>query len=112
MNPEACVSVISYNVIVSVSMAFNSSITSLNATQMVLHVETFQSTYFAVLSYHYLVHAHPTLQIKYLCYYTNALLVNTGIRNQTFTNSTTNFTGSFILITTTLSGFLMNNTLG
>ena len=101
---EACLSLISYNALLSTSFSFNTTIVSLTASNLQFSVQTYNTTYFNILSYHYLIHTHPTLEVHNLCYYTSSLYTGNGTRTTSFSNATTTFNGSFLTISTVISG--------
>ena len=55
------IALISYTAFTSVSFSFNSSITSVNATAVNISVQTYQSTYFSLLAFQYMLSNHSTL---------------------------------------------------
>ena len=103
---------ISYNALLSTTFSFNTTITGLTNATLQFNVQTYSTTYFNILSYHYLIHSHPTLEVHKLCYYTSSLFTGNGTRSTSFANATTAFNGSFLTISTVISGFKVQNTEG
>jgi hypothetical protein len=110
--PQACLALISYNTLLSTTFAFNTSIVVLNTTVLQFTVSTYNTTYFNILSYHYLITLHPTLAITRLCYYTSPLYTGNGTRNASFFNASTTLSGTFLTTLSALTGFRMYNTQG
>ena len=77
-----------------------------------MSLQTYSTTYFKILSYHYLISSHATIDIVRLCYYTSNLFTGSGNRQQTFSNATTAKNGSYLTLTTVLSGMKLVNTNG
>ena len=107
---KASLALISYNCLLSTRFAFNTTILSLNSTNLTFQITTYNSTYFNILSYHYLISSHPTIEINNLCYYTSTLYTGSGTRNITNNNATTSFNGSFLVLPTVFTGFKVQNT--
>ena len=109
---EVCLALISYNAILSTTFAFNTTVLSQTTTDLSFSVQTYSSTYFNILSYHYLITNHATLEIHLLCYYTSALFTGTGARAVIENNASTTKTGAFLTVTSVLTGFKIENTQG
>ena len=111
-NILGCLALVSYDAIGSTTFSFNSSITTLASTTLVMQIETFNTTYFNILSYHFLITTHPTLEINLLCYYTSTLNTGSGSRSVVFSNASTAFTGSYRTVFNVISGCKVQNTQG
>lgn len=107
-----CLALISYNAILSTTFAFNTTVLSKTTTDLSFSVQTYSSTYFNVLSYHYLITNHATLEISLLCYYTSVLFSGTGARAVIENNASTALTGAFLTVTSVLTGFKIENSQG
>jgi hypothetical protein len=59
--PIACLALISYDAILTTTFTFNSTILSINATSVQVSIQTYSTTYFRSLSYHYLITSHATI---------------------------------------------------
>lgn len=108
----ACLALISYDAVLSTTFTFNSTIESINSTSAYIMIQTYSTTYFRSLSYHYLITTHPTIQIKNLCYYTTDLFTGSGARSQYFSNATTTFNGAYLTLVTVITGMKISNTQG
>lgn len=110
--PTATLALISFDSLLSSIFAFNTTILTTNGSSVVFNVQTYSSTYFNILSFHYLIESHPTLETSNVCYYTSSLYTGSGIRSSTFSNVTTGLTGNYLLVSTVLTGFKAHNTEG
>ena len=108
----ACLALISYDALLSTTFTFNSTILTINSTEVYIMIQTYSTTYFRSLSYHYLISSHSTLQIKNLCYYTTNLYTGTGVRSQNFSNATTTFNGAYLTLVTVITGMKITNIAG
>ena len=100
---------ISFDSLLSSAFTFNTTIFTFNGTSVVFNVQTYNTTYFNILSFHYLIEGHSTLDCSNVCYYTSTLYSGSGVRTAVFNNVTTTFNGSFTLASTVLKGFKAHN---
>lgn len=107
--PTVTLALISFDSLLSSSFTFNTTILTTNATDVVFNVQTYNLTYFNILSFHYLIEDHPTLECNNVCYYTSTLYTGSGTRTAIFNNLTTTFSGSYTLVSTVLKGFKAHN---
>ena len=106
---QACLALISYNSILSTTFTFNTTILTKNSTTLLFTVQSYNTTYFNILSYHYLLSTHSTLDIKRLCYYTTSLYSGNGSRSIAYNNATTALSGEYLTMLTVFTGFKVEN---